>query len=547
MQKCTHCQKSIPTVHVLDVQGGQVVRAQALCEACAESLGVVQPKASTLHLSQEILENLLGGLKSSKPESAGGTPPEDAERTRSDAACPACGLTRQEFKTRGRLGCARCYETFRPHLVRLFERVHDATRHSGRFPGRTDAPAPLPDSLAELRGRLRAAIAEERYRGSGPAARRAAPGRRVQGQRGAAVVVNELPQIPPDYAMGEWLRGEGPESDIAVCTRVRFARNSRDHRFSTILTSTEARELVDELSRVVESLPLERPLHFVDVAAMQPLAREVLVERHLISRELARSEMPRGLATDTEETTSVMINEEDHLRSQTFRSGFRAAETYAAAEALDDALIARLNIAFSEEFGFLTACPTNAGTGLRVSVMLHLPGLVWTEDIGKAANTCQKIHLAVRGLYGEGSLAVGDFYQVSNQVTLGRGEPDILADVRTAVERLIEWERDVRNALLGGSSRGRTMDRVFRALGILEHAWVLSSEECLNNLSAVRFGVQQGLIEDLAVRDLNQILLLSQPAHLQQTFGERLGPEERDERRARLVRAILERARTAGS
>lgn len=162
MQKCTHCSKAIPSVHVLDVKGGEVVRSQSLCEQCAEALGVVQPKAATLHLSHEILENLLGGLKSGKGP-AGQQKPGEAERAAGDAACPACGLTRHEFKTRGRLGCARCYETFRPHLLRLFERVHDATRHAGRFPGRTVGRPALTDALAKLRGRLREAIAEERY------------------------------------------------------------------------------------------------------------------------------------------------------------------------------------------------------------------------------------------------------------------------------------------------------------------------------------------------------------------------------------------------
>jgi protein arginine kinase activator len=161
MQKCTHCQKAIPTVHVLDVQGGQIVRAQALCESCAESLGVVQPKATTIHLSNEILENLLGGLKSGKSATVGDT--DATRRTPTDAACPACGLTRQEFKARGRLGCARCYEVFRQHLVRLFERVHDASRHTGRFPGRPDRTAPPADNLTGLRDRLRAAIHDERY------------------------------------------------------------------------------------------------------------------------------------------------------------------------------------------------------------------------------------------------------------------------------------------------------------------------------------------------------------------------------------------------
>src|SRR5690606_26181753 len=214
--------------------------------------------------------------------------------------------------------------------------------------------------------------------------------------------------------------------------------------------------------------------------------------------------------------------------------------TYAAAEQLDDALLGVAPLAFSEEFGFLTSCPTNVGTGLRLSVMLHLPGLVWSEDIEQAANSCQKIHLALRGLYGEGSRALGDFYQVSNQVTLGRSEEQIVEDVQVAVARLLAWEREVREALLQRESRARTLDRIYRALGTLQNARILTSEECLNGLSAVRFGVQQEVLTGLTIRYLNRILLLSQPAHLQKLHGRRLDPSERDRLRADLVRAVLE-------
>jgi protein arginine kinase len=277
----------------------------------------------------------------------------------------------------------------------------------------------------------------------------------------------------------------------------------------------------------------------LDLEPVDELERSVLVERHLISRELAASKRPSGVAVDADESIAVMINEEDHLRMQVFASGLQTEAAWKRAERLDDALMQRLPMACSEEFGFLTSCPTNTGTGLRLSVMLHLPGLVWSEEIDKATNVAQKIHLAVRGLYGEGSRALGDFYQVSNQQTLGRDEMQIQGDVLLAVGRVVQWEREVRGALLRGSARVRTLDRVHRALGILERAQILTSEEALGSLSALRFGIEEDLIEGFTIAAVNRALLLSQPGHLQRHTREQLGPEERDQRRAQLLRDVL--------
>ena len=284
---------------------------------------------------------------------------------------------------------------------------------------------------------------------------------------------------------------------------------------------------------------LPEALGVVDIEPIDELERSVLVERHLISRELAASKRPTGVAVDSAENVAIMINEEDHLRVQVFAPGLQPEAAWKRAERLDDALLQRLPIAWSEEFGFLTSCPTNTGTGLRLSVMLHLPGLVWSEEIDKATNVAQKIHLAVRGLYGEGSRALGDFYQVSNQVTLGRDEMQIQNDVLLAVGRIVEWEREVRQALLRGAARTRTLDRVNRALGTLERAQILTSEEALGCLSALRFGVEEELLDGFEVAAINRALLLSQPGHLQRHTRELLKPEERDQRRAQLLRDVL--------
>lgn len=344
---------------------------------------------------------------------------------------------------------------------------------------------------------------------------------------------------PPEFRAGAWLQGSGPENDIAICTRARLARNLQGFPFSPCLKEGEARELFDFVMGRLKQPGMPEPVTGVDLDTIDELERTVLVERHLISRELASSKRARGVAIDKDESVAIMVNEEDHLRIQVFAPGLQTEAVWQRTERLDDALIQRLPMAWSEEFGFLTSCPTNTGTGLRLSVMLHLPGLVWSEDIERATNVAQKIHLAVRGLYGEGSRALGDFYQVSNQVTLGRDEKQIQSDVFLAVGRMVQWEREVREALLRGAARTKTLDRIHRALGTLERAQILTSEEALGCLSALRFGVEEELLPDLAVADINRALLLSQPGHLQRHTKERLQPDERDQRRAQLLREVL--------
>jgi protein arginine kinase len=350
---------------------------------------------------------------------------------------------------------------------------------------------------------------------------------------------NQPPNQPPNHQSGAWLGGTGPDKDIAICTRARLARNVQGFPFSPRLDTAESRRLYEFVVHRLRPHELPEKLQLLDLEPIDELERSVLVERHLISRELAASKRKGGVALNTTENVAIMINEEDHLRLQVFAPGLQPEEVWRRTEQLDDALMQRLPIAWSEEFGFLTSCPTNTGTGLRLSVMLHLPGLVWSEEIDKATNVAQKIHLAVRGLYGEGSRALGDFYQVSNQITLGRDERQIQEDVMLAVGRIVQWEREVRGALLRDGARMKTLDRVHRALGTLERAQILTSEEALGCLSALRFGVETGLLNGFEMAAVNKALLLSQPAHLQRHTRETLRPSERDQRRAQLLREIL--------
>ncbi|HMF13771.1 MAG TPA: protein arginine kinase, partial [Gemmataceae bacterium] len=250
------------------------------------------------------------------------------------------------------------------------------------------------------------------------------------------------------HTSGEWLRGTGPESDIVISSRIRLARNLAAFPFSNRASAYQKTEIEGVLRDRIAKLEVDPRLEYLNVPNLTPLDRQFLVERQLISRELASAEGPRGVALAPRETVSVMVNEEDHLRLQVMRSGFALDEAWQDIDRVDDMLEQRVSYAFSEEFGYLTACPTNVGTGMRCSVMLHLPALDWTKQIEKVFRALQKINLAVRGLYGEGSRASGDFYQISNQVTLGKSEATILSEIREVIPEIIKYERHARNSLL---------------------------------------------------------------------------------------------------
>ncbi len=345
------------------------------------------------------------------------------------------------------------------------------------------------------------------------------------------------------HTSGEWLRGTGPESDIVVSSRVRLARNLAAFPFSNRANAHQKSEIEGLLRERIAKLELDPRLEYITLATLTPLDRQFLVERQLISRELATTEGPRGVALAPQETVSLMVNEEDHLRLQVMRSGFALDEAWRDIDKVDDLLEQRITYAFSEEFGYLTACPTNVGTGMRASVMLHLPALVLTKQIEKVFRALQKINLAVRGLYGEGSRASGDFYQISNQVTLGKAEQTILSEIREVIPQIIAYERQARSALVR-ESRQALQDRVSRAFGTLCSATMMTSEETMDLLSSVRLGINLQLLEDITIPTVNELFIHTQPAHLQKLMGTALDGEERNSARARYLRSRLREAGT---
>lgn len=337
---------------------------------------------------------------------------------------------------------------------------------------------------------------------------------------------------------GQWLRAEGPESDIVVSTRIRLARNIAGYPFMTRADSDTRRQLVDSVRGTIDSTVTGNDLRFLDVASLEELDTQLLVERQLISRELAQAEGPRGVVIGRGEHISIMLNEEDHLRMQLLNSGFALQETWDEINALDNALEEHITFAYDEELGYLTACPTNVGTGIRVSVMLHLPALRITREIQKVHQAAQKINLAVRGLYGEGSQAMGDFYQISNQVTLGCSEVDLLKNLGEVVPNILSYERRVRD-LLCRDNKGQLDDQIARAMGILTSARSISSEETMHLLSSVRLGVNLGMVPNVTVASINELFIQTQPSHLQKLQGRELESSARNEARAAHIRQHL--------
>ncbi|MDZ4819600.1 MAG: protein arginine kinase [Planctomycetota bacterium] len=350
-----------------------------------------------------------------------------------------------------------------------------------------------------------------------------------------AVDLNDLTST-----IGEWLRGSGPESDIVMSSRIRLARNLAEFPFISRASEQDRNEIEKQLREKILKIQAAEALRYFNVNELDGVDRQFLVERQLISREHADSKGARGVAIDVREQVSLMINEEDHLRIQCMHSGLDLLGAWEQINQVDDLLAEQVVYAFHPRLGYLTACPTNVGTGVRVSVMLHLPALAITRQIEKVFRSLQKISLAVRGLYGEGSEAMGDFYQISNQITLGRSELELVQQVGDIVPVLIDYERRAREFLVRESQQS-LHDQVSRAYGILRTAQTISSQETMHLLSRVRMGVNLGLIQDIKIPDLNELFIQTQPAHLQKLRGTELDTADRNIERARYLRTHLNR------
>jgi protein arginine kinase len=338
---------------------------------------------------------------------------------------------------------------------------------------------------------------------------------------------------------GEWLRGAGPMHEIVISTRVRLARNLRGFFFLSRAPLEMREEIANAVAAATRRAPTLKDLVHIEVDKLDELDRQLLVERHLISRQHADGTGARRVLFQPSEASALMINEEDHLRIQVMRSGLQIEEAWTEISAVDDALEAQLDFEFHPQYGYLTACPTNVGTGIRVSVMLHLPALRLTNELEKVGQAARDLRLAIRGLYGEGTEALGDFFQVSNQITLGRTEMEVIDDFRNLViPKIVEYECAARDALLKHKPEALD-DKVWRAVGMLKSARVISSSEAMQHLSHVRMGLHVGRLTAPDLQTINELFLQVQPAHLQKLHGERLSGEQRSIERAAFIRARL--------
>jgi len=336
----------------------------------------------------------------------------------------------------------------------------------------------------------------------------------------------------------ETARRHGPNDRIVMSSRVRLARNVRGYAFPGWAKKPERIKLLELIRPAVEGLPEMHEAFSEAMDNLTALDKQVLVERHLISREHAAKTAGSGLVLNREETFSVMINEEDHLRMQALRPGLQLRQAWTAIDQLDSALEKKLEYAYSNELGYLTACPTNLGTGIRVSAMLHLPGLVLAEHINPIIQSVNKLGLAVRGLYGEGTEALGNVFQVSNQMTLGENEATIVERLEKVLSQIIEHEENARLTLLEQKPKV-VYNHIGRDYGTLANAHSITSKETMNFLSLLRLGVDMDVFPGVPRSLVDELFLTTQPAHLQRKLSDKLSAEERDILRADMLRESL--------
>ncbi|ASN03708.1 protein arginine kinase [Virgibacillus necropolis] len=342
-------------------------------------------------------------------------------------------------------------------------------------------------------------------------------------------------------AISPWMRCDGPDSDIVLSSRIRLARNFAHAAYPIIAEKEELGKIKEFIKKEYEHQSFQEyeDFQFVPMRDLSATEKRVLVEKHLISPHLAKHADTAASLISKSEQVSVMVNEEDHIRIQLYFPGFQLNKALEKAFEFDDWLEEKINYAYDETRGYLTSCPTNVGTGMRASVMMHLPALTITQQINRMIPAINQLGLVVRGIYGEGSEAVGNVFQISNQITLGKSEEDIVQDLQSVVGQLIEQERTARNKLMEQSST-RLEDRIYRSYGVLEYSRIIESTEAAKCLSNVRLGIDLGMIKDVSKSILNELMVLTQPGFLQQYAKESLTPKKRDVLRATLIRERLQ-------
>lgn len=339
--------------------------------------------------------------------------------------------------------------------------------------------------------------------------------------------------------MAGWYIEKGPESDVVISSRVRFARNFKGYPFPAKMDTIQSEKVLTQVKNSIHNIEgMVDGMSYMDITNLDNIDKQALVEKHLISQELAGEKKQSGVVISKDEKISIMVNEEDHLRIQCLFPGMQVESAWKLCNAIDSGLESEIDFAFNNEYGYLTCCPTNIGTGMRASVMLHLPALVMTGYIRGILEACSKLGMAIRGLYGENSEASGNMFQISNQVTLGHTEEEIVTNLTNVAAQIIGQERMLRSELYKQNAY-KFEDKIMRSFGVFANARIISTEESLKLISDVRLGIDMGIIKIIGIEALNEIMLLIQPANLQKYVGRQLSPDERDIMRAEVIRKKL--------
>ena len=344
-----------------------------------------------------------------------------------------------------------------------------------------------------------------------------------------------------EQSLSRWMIGEGPNNSVAISSRVRLARNLAEFPFPGQASPSHLEEVEHKIRRWWNNGGLES-LGSTDCISIKEIPeneRMALVDKHLISPKLARQGYG-GVLINQDESVSVMVNEEDHLRIQTLLSGSQLKEAWALASQVDDLFDTGFGYAWSPQTGYLTCCPTNVGTGMRASIMLHLPGLAYSDQLALILGAISKVGIMVRGMFGEGSEAQGNIFQISNQITLGQSEEEIIEALNRVTNQVIGQELEARKKL-AESDNLALKDRVWRAYGILANARVITSTEAMEYISLLRLGIDLGILEGIKPRILQELLVFAQPGYLQKIFNQALSPRERDIKRAELIRELVKK------
>lgn len=511
---CENCKEREATVHFTEIMNGRVQKHH-LCKECAAQMEMMG------YASNEVpFVKLLTGML------AAGQTQEQGENPLQYVRCPKCGMTYEEFTRVGKFGCAECIDVFGPLIGDHMKKLHGSDTHTGKtYTKEKMQPETKQEQeqqdIEALKLRLKEAVMLENF-------------------EAAAKYRDELRHYRQRRSiMLRWFEQNGPEGDVVISSRVRLARNLKDYNFSLKLDTPDAHKMIGEAAQKLRVLPEFKDFHEYHFENLEEVQREAMKERHVISPFLLSQSVAGGFVSSNEDL-SIMLNEEDHIRIQAYRAGMDMERAYEAADHIDDCIGAVLPYAYDMQYGYLTTCPSNVGTGMRVSYMCHLPALAWNNKIQGIAAEIGRFGLVMHSVYSDGNKSAGDIYQISNQITLGITEKELIENITNIVQQIVTQERILRNRLKE-KQKISVLDGIYRSYGILKYARKVSLKDGLVLLSQLRLGLAEGLVKTPDERDyaIYQLMIGIQPGNLEMLASQELTEEETDVMRAQFIRENL--------